>query len=100
MAIYQIVYWRDIPAQVKTKAGRERAAKQLTERFQIAIDDAAMRAGLVGSDEYLAEWRNAEAQEREGDPESVATAVAAELEATYPDERLTVLVTNKGWESK
>ncbi len=99
MATYQIVYWRDIPAQVKVKEGRTRAAKQLTDRFQIAIDDAAMRAGLIGTDEYLAEWRNAEAQERAGDPEAVAAAVAAELEAAYTDERLEALAANRGWES-
>ena len=98
MATYQIVYWRDIPAQVKVKEGRTRAAKQLTDRFQVAIDDAAMRAGLVGTDDYLAEWRNSESQEREG--EAVAAAVAAELEAAYTDERLNGLAANKGWESK
>ena len=98
MATYQIVYWRDIPAQVKTKAGRERAAKQLTDRFQIAIDDAAMRAGVVGTDEYLAEWRSSEAQEREGGPLAVAESVAAELEAAYTDERLKTLIANKGRE--
>lgn len=100
MATYQIVYWRDIPAQVKVKEGRIRAAKQLTDRFQVAIDDAAMRAGLVGTDEYLAEWRNAEAQEREGEAEAVAAAVAAELEAAYPDEQLEALAANRGWEPK
>lgn len=100
MATYQIVYWRDIPAQVKVKEGRTRAAKQLTDRFQIAIDDAAMRAGLVGTDDYLAEWRNSESQEREGEAEAVAAAVAAQLEAAYTDERLNGLAANKGRESK
>ncbi len=100
MAMVQIVYWRDIPAQVKVKEGRTRAAKQLTDRFQIAIDDAAMRAGLIGTDEYLAEWRSAEAQEREGEAEAVAALVAAELEAAYTDERLNGLAANKGRQSK
>ena len=50
------------------------------DRFQIAIDDAAMRAGLAGTDAYLSEWRKSEWQEREGTPQEVADAVAAELE--------------------
>ncbi len=100
MATYQIVCWRDIPAQVKVKGGQTRASKQLTDRFQVAIDEAAMRAGLVGTDEYLAEWRNSEPQEREGEAEAVAAAVAAELEAAYTDERLNGLAANKAWESK
>ncbi|MCS6911126.1 MAG: virulence factor [Anaerolineales bacterium] len=99
MASYQIVYWRDIPAQVKVKAGRVRAARPLSERFQVYIDRAAMRAGLFNTDDYLAEWRTGEAVEREGEPEAVAEAVIAELEAAYPDERLEQLVLNGGKET-
>ncbi|MBM4423241.1 MAG: hypothetical protein FJ030_07590 [Chloroflexi bacterium] len=95
---YQIIYWRAIPAQVKAQAGRARAAKPLSDRFQVAIDEAAMRAGMTGADDYLAEWRNADPQEREGDPDSVAAAVAAELEAAYPDDRLKLLIDNWGRE--
>jgi hypothetical protein len=98
MATYQIVYWRDIPAQVKVREGKARAGRQLTERFQVFIDRAAMRAGLFNTDDYLAEWRTSEAQEMEGDPEAVAEAVAAELEAAYPDDRLEALATNGGQE--
>ena len=45
MAKLITVYWRDIPAQVTAKAGRKTAKIQLTDRFQEAIDMAAMRAG-------------------------------------------------------
>jgi hypothetical protein len=93
---YQIVYWRDIPAQVKVRAGRARAARPLSDRFQIAIDDAAMRAGASGTDAYLAEWRTSEPIERDGEPDAVALALVAELEATYPPERLRTLASNGG----
>jgi hypothetical protein len=96
----QIVYWRDIPAQVKVKAGGERASQPLSERFQEAIDAAAMRAGLIGTDDYLAEWRTVDAGERAGEPAVVAQAVAAELEAAYPDERLKALATGQGREGQ
>jgi len=91
MTTIQIVYWRDIPAQVKVKAGRVRASRQLSDRFQVAIDRAAMRSGLFNTDDYLNAWRTADAPEREGEPEAVAEAVAAELEASYPDVRLEAL---------
>ena len=55
-----VVYWRDIPAQVIVKAGRKAAKRQLADRFQEAIDRAAMRAGLTGTDAYLEAWRRAE----------------------------------------
>jgi len=96
---YQIVYWRDIPAQVKAKVGRNRAARQLSERFQVMIDRAAMRSGLFNTDDYLSEWRTSDAQEREGEPEAVAEAVAAELEAAYSDGRLEALVVTGGRET-
>ena len=44
MAKLTIVYWRDIPAQVIVKAGRNAAKRQLADRFQEAIDIAAMRS--------------------------------------------------------
>jgi len=96
MVNYQVVYWRDIPAQVKAKAGRERAGRQLSERFQAAIDLAATRAGLTDEADYLAAWRTGPAEAREGELAVVASAVAAELEAAYPDERLQMLVLNGG----
>ena len=53
MANLTVVYWRDIPAQVIAKAGRKSAKKMLSDRFQEAIDRAAMRSGAAGTDEYL-----------------------------------------------
>lgn len=89
MAEYQITYWKNIPSMVTARAGRrERAKAELGERFQHAIDEAAMRAGLIGTDAYLEQWRRGEWQEREGSVDAVAAAVAAELEAEYTPERL------------
>jgi Virulence factor len=98
MPTIQIVYWRDIPAQVKVKSGRARASCQLSDRFQVAIDRAAMRAGLFNTDDYLNAWRTADLPERDGELEAVAEAVAAELEASYPDARLDELGTKGGQE--
>jgi len=94
---YQILYWRDIPAQVKVRSGRQRIARSLSPRFQEAIDEAAMRARATGSDEYLEDWRSTEWQAGEGDPDLFADTQAAEIEAAYPPERLESLVENKGY---
>lgn len=97
---YQIIYWRDIPAQVKVKAGRDRKGMQLSPRFNVAIDEAAMRAGLTESKEYLGEWRSSEWADREGELEESAAALAAELEAAYPAERLRKLIAGLGLEER
>lgn len=92
MASLTIVYWRDIPAQVIVKKGRDTAKIQLTERFEKAIDRAAMRAHLRDTDSYLAEWRRGTPQDVSDDLQAEADKKAAELEAAYPDDRLKVLV--------
>ena len=98
MSEIQVVYWRDIPAQVKARDGRERAARALEPRFQEAVDAAAMRAGLTETDEYLAEWRASEWEERPGTPKQIADERAAEIEAEYSAARLRSLVDNGGRE--
>ena len=98
MAELIVVSWRDIPAQVIVKAGRRTAKRQLPERFQEAIDRAAMRANLRDTDAYLGEWRRLAGGSCEDDLEAAAEAAAARLEAEYPPERLRALVANGGLE--
>jgi hypothetical protein len=96
MAQLTIVYWRDIPAQVIVKAGRQSAKRQLSERFEKAIDRAAMRAKLRDTDSYLNEWRRAAPVACGDDLEAEADSSAARLEAEFTDERLAALVANGG----
>jgi hypothetical protein len=94
---YQILYWRDIPAQVRAGARKDRISRPLSERFQAAIDAAAMVAGKSNTDDYLEEWRIGEWLEADGDPESVVEAAAAQLENSYSNKRLSLLVKQNGW---
>ena len=93
MAQLIVVYWRDIPAQVIVKKGREAAKIQLNERFEKAIDRAAMKANLRDTDSYLAEWRRATPVEvSDENMQATADAKAAAIEAEFDDEKLKVLV--------
>ncbi len=92
-----IVYWRDIPAQVIVGKGRRGAKRQLEERFEQAIDRAAMKTGAAGTDAYLAEWRKAAAYTVDGDPAEVAEAEATRLEQEYDQDRIKALIANDGW---
>ena len=94
-----IITWRDIPAQVIVKRGREVAKIQLSQRFQEAVDRAAMRAGKGSSDAYLADWKRSEPQPVSDDIEAEASAAAAALEARYTDEDLERLIRAKGLEA-
>jgi hypothetical protein len=89
-----VIYWRDIPAQVTAADGKRSARRELSNRFQLAIDAAAMKAGLVGSDEYLEEWRR-ESRPCGDDLEREVEAVAERLEGEFPRERL-LAITREG----
>jgi predicted adenine nucleotide alpha hydrolase (AANH) superfamily ATPase len=80
---YQVLYWHDIPVQVRAREKRERLGKPLSPRFQAAIDHAAMAAGLTGDDAYTDAFQWSQPQESEGSLEEVVERVAAELEAEY-----------------
>jgi len=84
VAEFQVLYWHDIPLQVRAGNRRNRVSFELAPRFQAAIDQAAMASGLIGTDEYLDGFRWSEIQEREGSAEEVAATVVAELDASYP----------------
>ncbi|MDH3452223.1 MAG: virulence factor [Gammaproteobacteria bacterium] len=95
MAKLITVYWRDIPSQVMVRVGRETTKVMLSQRFQEAIDRAAMRAGKGSSDLYLAEWHRTTGS-CSGDPQTAANSEARRLEAAYDDARLESLVKSKG----
>jgi len=103
MASLITVYWRDIPAQVIAERGRgrqrEQAKVELSRRFAIAIDAAAMRDGADGTDDYLSAWRRAAAEPCGDDLAAEAAAKAAAIEADYPADRIRQLVANGGWTS-
>lgn len=92
-----IVFWRDIPAQVIVGKGRRGTKRVLAERFEQAIDRAAMKTGAAETDAYLAEWRKADPYPVDGDPTEVAEAEAARLETEYDQDRIKALIANDGW---
>src|SRR5579871_1173177 len=96
MATMTIISWRDIPAQVVCKRGRETAKVQLSARFQEAVDRAAMRAGKGSSDAYLADWKRSDPKPCGDDLQAEAAAAAARIEAAFTDEALEGLIRAKG----
>jgi hypothetical protein len=94
-----IIGWRDIPAQVVVKRGREVAKVQLSHRFQEAVDRAAMRAGKGSSDAYLADWKRSDPVACSDDLQAEADAAAAKIEARYSDADLERLIRAKGLEA-
>ena len=96
MADVTIVYWRDMPAQVIVGKGRRAAKVALPERFEQAIDRAAMKSGAAESDAYLEGFRKAAPYPVDGDDMDVARAEAARIDAEFDQDRLKALIANDG----
>ncbi len=90
-----IIYWRDIPAQVLAKKGRQRVRHKLSERFPKGIDRAAMRAKKIDADAYLEDWRRVTTK-TSGEMDALVKQLALKLESEYDDIRLERIVKNKG----
>jgi hypothetical protein len=80
MATYKILYWQEVPSQIRAEDELDEITLPLPDRFQEEIDRVAAKRGLEGSDDYLAQWRWSEEETREGCAREVAEAVKAELE--------------------
>ena len=96
MANLIITYWRDIPSQVSVKAGRKEAKRMLSDRFQEAIDMAAMRGGASDTDAYLADWRRAEPVAVGDDLGLEVEKAWTDLETAFDKDRLKALIANGG----
>ena len=81
MATYTVLYWQEVPSQIKVEDDSDDVTLQMPDRFQERIDMLAAQRGLQDTDSYLAQWKWSEEEEREGSAEEVAEAVRAELEA-------------------
>ena len=83
MARVTILRWQEIPSVVEARDRSGRHKIELSQRFQELIDLVAMKKKMAGTDDYLIQWNKGEPKEHEGDPESVAKAVAEDIEARY-----------------
>jgi hypothetical protein len=81
VATYKILYWQEIPSQIKAEDDSEDVTLPLDDKFAEQIDKLAAQRGLTSADDYLAQWKWSDEEEREGSAREVAEAVKAELEA-------------------
>ena len=81
MTTYKILYWQEIPTQIKAEDESEDVTVMLDDKFMAQVDILAAKRGLQAADDYLAQWKWSEEEEREGSAREVADAVKAELEA-------------------
>ncbi len=81
MATYKILYWKEIPTQIRVEDESDTVTAVLDDRFLKLVDAQAMKEGSTNSDAFLAAWHWGEEEEREGSAREVAEALKAEIEA-------------------
>jgi len=81
MTTYKVLYWQEIPSQIKAEDDEDDVTLPFPQKFMERIDKLAAARGLTAADDYLAQWHWSEDQEREGSASEVAKAVVAELAA-------------------
>jgi hypothetical protein len=81
VAVYKVLYWQEIPTQIKAEDDVDDVTLMLDGKFMEYIDILAAKRGLQAADDYLAQWKWTEEAERAGSAREVAEALKAELEA-------------------
>lgn len=99
MADLIVVYWRDIPAQVIVRKGRQNAKRELPMRFIQAIDACAMKVGAKSASNYLDDWRKADPIAVGDDIEAEADKAISDLDTRYDKQKLIALVNSSGREN-
>lgn len=80
MAYYQILYWQNIPSQIKAWDEFEEVKIELPQKFVIKMDALAKAQGLVDENSYLEQWKWSDEFEKEETPAEVADLIKSELE--------------------
>lgn len=84
MAKLRVMYWKEIPVQVKAEDGDAELSCLLSQRFQNGLDAISMFDGSSGSDEYLMAFEWGDVVEIDGTVEEAATAVAERYNESFP----------------
>ena len=77
---------------VVARQGDEVVKVALANRFQEAIDEAAMRVGASDAHAYMDGWRRTEWESAEGTPTEVSEAISKKLETQLDEAALNALL--------
>jgi len=83
LALYQILYWQNIPSQVKAWDDFDEVKVELSPKFIAKIDLSAKEQGLTNEDDYLSQWRWSTEENLPGTPEEVVQVIRKELETKF-----------------
>lgn len=96
MPEFQLTSWRELPSLVVVRDGDQVVKVPLPDRFQEAIDEAAMRLDAADATAYLDGWTRSEWQPVDDSPDVAAPRLVAELETRWTTEAVTAYLDGLG----
>ncbi|MFU8772318.1 MAG: virulence factor, partial [Anaerolineales bacterium] len=84
----------------KIRWGKERLTAALSDRFQAAVDQAAMRSQTTTEGDYLEEWNASDWNESNQEAEPLLITLVDKIESDYSDEVLKTLIANNGYKQR
>ena len=96
MTTYRIMYWHDIPYQIKAQDAQGVIKQPLSNRFSQAINSASIARQKYENNAYANGWKWSKKQTTEASAQEIIVTLSAELESSFDREKLRELFLTKG----
>ena len=88
-----IVSWQDIPTVIEARDSNGIEKVELSRRFSELIDLIAMKKGIVGTDDYLRDWKKKKLSSTNKTAKDVVLEMSEYFEGKYEDIKANALKT-------
>lgn len=88
-----ILSWQDIPTVIEARDANGVEKVELSNRFSELIDLIAMKKGIVGTDDYLRDWKKKKLSSTNKTAKQVVLEMSKYFEGKYEDIKANALKT-------
>ena len=80
-----VLFWQDIPTVIEARDSTGIEKVELSKRFSELVDLIAMKKGLVGTDDYLQNWKKKKFPSTEKTAKQIVLELSKHFESKYED---------------
>ena len=88
-----ILSWQDIPTVIEARDSNGIEKVELSKRFSELIDLIAMKKGIVGTDDYLRDWKKKKLSSTNKTAKQVVLEISEYFEGKYEEIRSNAIKT-------
>ena len=86
-----VLFWQDIPTVIEARDSSGIEKVELSKRFSELVDLIAMKKGLIGTDDYLQNWKKKKFPSTEKTAKQVVLEMSKHFESKYEAIKLKAL---------